>query len=529
MPIAINDETGETLYLDPGGKWAPAPKAVHEQTGETLIYDGQSWLPSKGGTRQPQQQPQVPQAKTTAPGAFGRIGAEIENVMSAAEQRTTPNIGAQMPNLLGEATIDEEGNVLAKTPTGLVPTDQRQHVVLDDPSTGKKLVFQRTEQTAEGPATGVARVLSTGLGGPGPVTAGRLATARPVVTEAAKAAIKPTASDIFSAAKPHFREFKETAKQIDITSQAGGIAERLRGALKESNFIPKLAEPVYSAIEILEEGKPLTLDVMQNVKRVVGKSFASPDKNVRDAAAVASGEINKIIAEASPEAAQALRAGDEIHATALAVQDLQRKEAIAGLRAGRAGYGGNAVNTMRQVLSPVVQKSIEGRKTLFKPDEISAMRDIVEGTTATNIARGIGMASPSKGGIQTGGALGATIFLGPKALLIPAIGAASNKLATILTGRQIAQLKDLVAKRTPAYAEAVKRAVDRFEKAQADFVIDPSPPKLGGYIAASRALSSGLTRDGISVTSGDLLRSIQGPVRGGAEEEQQNPEGIVNQ
>src|SRR5690606_27517037 len=105
---------------------------------------------------------------------------------------------------------------------------------------------------------------------------------------------------------------------------------------------------------------------------------------------------------------------------------------VADLRAGRAGYGGNAVNTMRQALLPIVQKATDGRMTGFAPNEIDAMRQIVVGTPATNALRGVGQLSPSKGILQTltaagsvaGGALAG---FGAAGLAIPALGAASNK------------------------------------------------------------------------------------------------------
>jgi hypothetical protein len=175
---------------------------------------------------------------------------------------------------------------------------------------------------------------------------------------------------------------------------------------------------------------------------------------------------------------------------------------------------------MRQVLSPVVQKAIEGKITAFKPDEIQAMRDIVEGTTVTNALRGVGQLSPSKGVIQTVGAGGATMALGPVALAIPVLGIVSNKLAAVLTGKQIERLTELVAKRSPAYSKAVAKSVERYSKSQIDFVNDPSPNRFGAYISASRALSAGLTRDGIKITSGDLLRAIQSPVQSAADQEQ---------
>jgi hypothetical protein len=184
---------------------------------------------------------------------------------------------------------------------------------------------------------------------------------------------------------------------------------------------------------------------------------------------------------------------------------------------------------MRQVLSPIVQRAVEGRKTGFKPDEIEAMRRIVEGTGATNSLRMAGQFSPAKGIIGTLGSGGAVAMLGPQALVIPALGAASNKLAAILTGKQIERLKDLVSKRSPAYAEAVSKSVARYEKAQADFVTNPSPAKFANYVATSRALASGLSRDGIATKSGDLMRSLQAGGTGRAEDDQQQVPGPPNQ
>ena len=242
---------------------------------------------------------------------------------------------------------------------------------------------------------------------------------------------------------------------------------------------------------------------------------------MRDAAAVASAEIGKIIGEVSQEAAKNLKTGDQIYSTARSVQNLQRKADVADLRAGRAGYGGNAVNSMRQVLSPIVQKSIEGRVTGFQPAEIAAMRDIVEGTTSTNLLRGIGQLSPSKGIMQTAVA-GTTMGVSGAA------GAIANKAAAILTGKQIEQLQALVAKRSPAYAEAVNRALSRYEQAQATFASKPSPNTLAGYVSASRQLSAGLTSDGIKITSGDLMRAIQGGMPAAADNENPEPEGVID-
>lgn len=44
MPIAINPQNGEALYLDASGQWRPARTAVNPQTKETLAFDGGTWV-----------------------------------------------------------------------------------------------------------------------------------------------------------------------------------------------------------------------------------------------------------------------------------------------------------------------------------------------------------------------------------------------------------------------------------------------------------------------------------------------------
>lgn len=455
---------------------------------------------------------------TTSPGQ--QLAIDYANQGSAAGQGTSPVIAAQAPNLISsEVHQSDAGELLYRDRNGqMVPTDQNKHVILRDPADNTLKVYARTPATDEGRLSAAGRLLSTGAAAGAP-------TARPAVPVPSQT-IVPKASDIVATSKPYYRAFTQGTENIEIPPQTGGdLAERLRGALSKSHFIEEQAPQVYAAVRILEKGEPLSIAELQNIKKVVGRSFGSSDKTVRDAAAVVSRELVKIISEVAPEAGKNLKTADAIHSAAMAVQDLQRKSGVADLRAGRAGYGGNAVNSMRQVLSPIVEAAEKGKVTGFQPGEIAAIREIVQGNGVTNALRLVGQVSPTSGLglVRATGAGGTAMFAGASggtALAIPAIGFAANKLATVLTGRQIDRLKELVAKRSPAYAEAVDRAVKRYEQAQAELASNPSPGKLGAYVAASRALASGLTRDGISISSGDLMRSIQGPVKSAADDEQ---------
>lgn len=52
MPIAVNDKTGEVIYLDKSGEWKPSRIAENPQTGQKLAWDGQKWQPVNIRTKQ---------------------------------------------------------------------------------------------------------------------------------------------------------------------------------------------------------------------------------------------------------------------------------------------------------------------------------------------------------------------------------------------------------------------------------------------------------------------------------------------
>jgi hypothetical protein len=494
------------------GMFDDVPMAA--KSGGSGLFDD---VPVMGGGEPSARITVTPRAQPTMSGPQ-QMAIQHGNALSAASQGATPNVDILSKGIISSELFEgDDGSIQYRDPrTGqVVPTNNARHIAMRDPADNTPKVYARTDEASEIPAVGIARVLAPGLMAGAP-------TVKAAIPATNK--IQPKASDIFATAKPSYREFDKIAKAEPLMGDVS-YAARLRTALEGADFIDEQAKPVFAVIDVLkriEDGGKATVADLQKIKKIVGKSFGSSDKPTRDAAAAATKEIMRMIGEASKPAAQALKQGDEIHSTALAVQDLQRKAAVADLRKGRAGYGGNAVNSMRQVLSPIVQRSVEGRKTPFKSDELQAMREIVEGTDLTNSLRLVGMASPSKGALSTiggvaAGAGGAATGLGPLGLAVPAVGAMANKLATVLTAKQIERLQTLVAKRSPMYAEAVAKAVQRYERAQMEFVNQPTANTLAAYIGASRALSSGLTKDGIEITSGTLLKAIQAPVKSAAE------------
>lgn len=105
MPIATNPETGETVYLNAEGQWAPAPTAVNPETKQSLVFDGKDWTPvaakSKGALGY------VDDAvRSLAQGATFGFADEL-----AAAGNTLPLVGtgkSYKENLASEATRNEQ-------------------------------------------------------------------------------------------------------------------------------------------------------------------------------------------------------------------------------------------------------------------------------------------------------------------------------------------------------------------------------------------------------------------------------------
>ena len=302
--------------------------------------------------------------------------------------------------------------------------------------------------------------------------------------------------------------------------EMGGLVSGIENTLKSQNSRDYMAPQTFRAIQELHQENSAA--GVQNVRSLLGTIADGGGKQEGRAAKIAQGEIDKFLEKTNPEAAQNLKSGRENYAAGKRSEKIDTLKEIAGLRAGRAGYGGNTVNAMRQVLYPILDKAVKGKTQGFSPEEISAMREIVEGTHTTNALRGGGMLSPEKGIL--GFAVGlreATELLGPKAAVVaPVLGFAANKLATIMTSRQIDRLSELVQKRSPLYREAVTKSANDYAKSMENFRENPTHDSFIKFAVASRNLSNGFRKDGINLPSGDLMRQFNGAVPAAADQQQ---------
>lgn len=308
-------------------------------------------------------------------------------------------------------------------------------------------------------------------------------------------------------------------KQIEAAEAAatGDFQPEIMRALSDNTrqvLNPKRERIAPQAFGFVEDlAKDATVAEIRTTRELLGELRMGADPKERRAARIAIDQIDEFLTRNEPMAANILQEGNANYAAGKRVERLEQADAIAGLRTGRAGYGGNEVNARRQVISPIVEKYIKGNKAGFSADEMAALDSFVHGSRGINTLRTMAQMAPSKGGMSSFGGI-LPVVTGGTSL---GIGAGAHKLAAVLTRSEFQGLIDKVAKRSPAYVEAVSKATDKYLAAAADFSAQPTPAKIAGLVTAARALSNGLKFDGINIGSGELLRRLQAPIPGAAE------------
>lgn len=91
MPIAVNHQTGETVYLADDGQWQKAQTAVNPQTKEMLAFDGKAWQ-------------SVP---AQSKGVLGYIDDVVRSIASGVTFGYADELAAKGNELFGSGTYEE--------------------------------------------------------------------------------------------------------------------------------------------------------------------------------------------------------------------------------------------------------------------------------------------------------------------------------------------------------------------------------------------------------------------------------------
>lgn len=255
MPIAVNPQTGEAVYLDGQGQWQPAKTAFNPETQEVMAFDGSGWVSAQPGkksqsdtTQAPKPQPSMLErahqtiSDTTfglgqgatlgwgdelvaagltpieaavgggISGAYDRALGKVRGLNKEAQERTPVGYGA--------------GNIVGST---MVPLGAAQGATLPARIGRGAAVGAGVGAVAgAGEAEGISGKAVGGLTG-GAVGAGVGATA-PAVIEGAiqvgRAALSPVVSGVRGAANPESEAARRVATAIerDVRADPNAIA-----------------------------------------------------------------------------------------------------------------------------------------------------------------------------------------------------------------------------------------------------------------------------------------------------------------
>lgn len=308
------------------------------------------------------------------------------------------------------------------------------------PAVASEALGQATKGTSAEP---YARVAGAVLGGAG----------------AAKAANAISESSALKAATPSLENIKtEAGNAYDaLTSRnvatpiaqstLDNLASDITQSLNNKGIRPSTADKIHNAVNEIRTpatvGSPDVADLVaarQNVKSLLG----SPDAN-KAGAFVALGRIENAIEQSSPGTMAKIREADKNYAASKANEALDKRLAVADLRAAGEHSGANVGNKIRQqVTNFLLSKDAK----YLSQDTKDELQKIVKGTATQNTVRavanllggggGLGMLAGGTAGYEAGGVPGAIA------------GAAAGRALKILNNRS-------VVKQAQTAAAAIRR------------------------------------------------------------------------
>ena len=295
-------------------------------------------------------------------------------------------------------------------------------------------------------------------------------------------AVVPTTDELKKAASSGY----DAARDMGVTYSSDAVkqmADSIENSLTQEGRISELNPETFSLLKKLQDppdGSFVTLDALQALRKRFGDVAGSPDRAKSAAASIAIGKLDDFLesggvgsqagALAGPTTSQGTSPAEQAaailknargnSAAAFRANDVADLEDTANMRASANNSGRNLGNSIRQRLASLL--SSEGGTRGYSPEEVDAMRQIVDGTTATNTLRSVSNKLGAGGGLgQTflagmGGAAG--YHFGPEAaaagaMLPMAVGSSARSLGNSLTEKQLTAVQDLIRQRSPLYAD----------------------------------------------------------------------------
>lgn len=367
---------------------------------------------------------------------------------------------------------------------------------------------------------------------PGGIFAAPIGKGLPVRTPPPEA-VTPTIQELKTAAKAGYQSPEVTDLAIKPNTLTE-FAQATKTALNKEGYdeTPAVAKGTFAILDKIEkapEGAVVTGQNLLSLKKTFGnaaKEVGADGQPTANAAAAKQamkavdefmGNIaEKDIISGSPASAlSTLKTANANYSAAKTAEGIDRKVIQAENRAAATHSGQNVANTVRQRLATVMNGPEFAR---FKPDEQAMIRQIVQGTPTANAVRFVGKLLGGGGGLGaiTSATIGGYATGGPGAVA-PVIGFALNALSNRMTLNQAAKLSEAIRSRAP-----LANAMNDFGAKAVEFQTAQTPRSVSAAMIAARNLSSNLKDAGITMSPADIMRSLVGPMKSAADQDQQN-------
>lgn len=376
-----------------------------------------------------------------------------------------------------------------------------------------------------------AKGLTPMTAAPGGVAAAAIGKGLPVA-QSAREAVVPAAAELKAAATAGYKAPEVTGLEIKPTA-INEWSQATKAKLTEHGLDDTQAAGTWKVLDKLEkapDGAVVTGQNIHSIRKTLGNAArekgadggATPNavaarSAIEDLDALIPNLAAKDVVKGDPAAAAAKWTEANANYTAFKqAQALDNKVQAAELRASSSNSGQNVANAIRQnvrqmYLNPKVSAG-------WSPEVGAAAKQIIEGTAGENTVRWFGNVMGGGGGMGAllSGAIGGTLTGGP-GMALPVAGFALNSIANRMTQSQAAKLSEMIRSSAP-----LANTMNDFEKAATEYVTRQTPRAIAQASLAARNLSNNLRDAGFSLTPADIMRSLQGPVKSAADNNQQN-------
>lgn len=254
-----------------------------------------------------------------------------------------------------------------------------------------------------GLTAGGAASRATGLGGSGPVVRSGIEDQRAIAEQA------------YGQVRSDPRVLPENLTQ--------SLGDRVVARMADENINARLQPNAASIMDAIatDTQNPLRIEDVEQLRRVTTQSMpATASPSDRRLGQIMKQEVTDFLDELDDPIADLLREGRAATRRGSAARDVASAADRAALRAASSGSGGNEINAIRQNLRRILDSP--RLSSSFTADELSSIREIVEGSTDQNLLRRLSRIAPTSGGLAAMLGIGGTIA-SPE-VAIPIMGAA---------------------------------------------------------------------------------------------------------